>query len=111
MYTLERMGASMTGTYLRFYFREWRKFRAYTQEEVAEKLKVKRQTVSRIESGKATFDIMFLINFANLVQCPHFTDPIVRPPDTMGFKGHSPFSLEPERVRELREELESEEDS
>jgi DNA-binding XRE family transcriptional regulator len=67
---------------LRFYFREWRKFRAYTQEEAAAKLKVKRQTLSRIENGKADFTIRFLVNFANLVQCQSFTDPIVRAPDT-----------------------------
>lgn len=33
--------------------RAWRKYRGYTQEQLAEKAKVRKATVSEIESGKA----------------------------------------------------------
>jgi transcriptional regulator with XRE-family HTH domain len=65
----------------RFYFKEWRKFAGLSQEEVARELGMKRQTLSRIESGQADCSISFVKGFADLVGCRHFTDPLTRPPD------------------------------
>jgi transcriptional regulator with XRE-family HTH domain len=61
------------------FFREWRKAANLTQQEVAEALKSKRQTVSRIEKGD-DFAFSYLVAFSNLVGC-HYTAPITRPPD------------------------------
>jgi DNA-binding XRE family transcriptional regulator len=101
----------MSEIYVQTYFREWRKFSAYTQEEVATKLKVKRQTVARVEAGKADFTFKYLVMFANLVGCQHYSDPIMRAPDTMKFKGEDTFVFDPQRVREIREQLSRDDDS
>lgn len=63
------------------YLKAWRKFSGYTQGEVAERLKMKRQTVSRIENGTGPYDQHYLEGLADLVGC-HAYELLMRAPDT-----------------------------
>lgn len=87
------------------YMKEWRIFAGYTQAELAVKLKTKRQTLSRIESGKTDFTIKFLVEFANACSCNNFYDPLARPPDHMTYKGKE-FDYQPRRAREIMDMME-----
>lgn len=51
------------------YFREWRKFRKMSQEQVAEELETTKATVSRMETGKTQYNADYLQALADLFKC------------------------------------------
>lgn len=53
----------------RFYFKEWRKFRHLTQEEVAERIGTSTSTISQLETGKQGFTDTTLIALAEALNC------------------------------------------
>lgn len=53
----------------KFYFREWRKRRGYTQEELAAIVGVTASTISQIESGKQGFTDTTLVALADALTC------------------------------------------
>lgn len=62
------------------YFREWREYKNWTQQELADRLDTSAATVSRIEKGERDWGKGYLEAFAYVVGCPNPTDPITRPP-------------------------------
>lgn len=64
------------------YFREWREWKGWTQEELAVRLETTAATVSRIENGARDWSKGYLESFAHVMDCPDPTDPIRRPPGT-----------------------------
>lgn len=67
------------GKPLRPFFREWRKFRNMTQEQVAEALDTTKATVSRMETGKTQYNADYLQAIANLFKVREpdlFYDPV-----------------------------------
>ena len=51
------------------YFREWRKFKKLSQEELAARLELDRSNISRIERGESPYDQDYLERFALAVGC------------------------------------------
>lgn len=62
------------------YFAEWRRWKGWTQQELADRLETTVATVSRIENGERDWGKGYLEAFAFVVGCPNPTDPITRPP-------------------------------
>lgn len=63
------------------YFKEWRKFAGFSQEQLADRMGTSAPTVSRIEKGDRDFSGHYLQTFANAIGC-HPGDPISRLPPT-----------------------------
>jgi DNA-binding XRE family transcriptional regulator len=63
------------------YFKEWRAWRGWTQQELADEIGTTKQTVSRIESGARDWNKRYLEQFAHAVGCPNIYDPVSRPPN------------------------------
>lgn len=53
----------------RFFFKEWRKHRGYTQETLAEMIGVQASTISQLETGKQGFTDTTLIALADALKC------------------------------------------
>lgn len=53
----------------RYFFREWRKHRGYTQEELAEIVGVTPSSISQLETGKQGFSDTTLLALANALAC------------------------------------------
>jgi transcriptional regulator with XRE-family HTH domain len=53
----------------RFYFREWRKHRGYTQDALADMIGVTTSTISQLETGKQGFTDSTLIALADALKC------------------------------------------
>lgn len=53
----------------RFFFREWRKHRGFTQEELASRMGVATPTISMIENAKIGFTDQTLVAFAEALNC------------------------------------------
>lgn len=64
------------------YFKEWREWKGWTQQELADRMDTTKQTVSRIESGARDWSKGYLEGFAHVIGCPNPTDPITRPPES-----------------------------
>lgn len=52
---------------LRFFFKEWRKFRGLTQQDLADQLGLTKATVSRIETGDIDYGRRFLEGAADVL--------------------------------------------
>lgn len=64
------------------YFAEWRVWKNWTQQELADRMDTSAATVSRIEKGERDWGKGYLEAFSFVVGCPNPTDPITRAPDT-----------------------------
>lgn len=53
----------------RFFFKEWRKHRGYTQETLAEMIGVQASSISQLETGKQGFSDTTLIALAEALKC------------------------------------------
>lgn len=53
----------------RFFFQEWRKYRQYTQEELAELVGVTTSSISQLEAGKQGFNDSTLVALAKALAC------------------------------------------
>ena len=67
---------------IRAYFREWREWKGWTQQELADKLGTTAATVSRIENGERDWSKGYLESFSHVIECPEPIDPIRHPPGT-----------------------------
>lgn len=63
------------------YFKEWREWKGWTQQELADRLETTKQTVSRVENGTRDWGKGYLEAFAHIIGTPNPTDPITRPPN------------------------------
>lgn len=61
------------------YFKEWRRWKRLTQQELADRMETTKQTVSRIETGKRDWSKGYLEAFAHVISCS-LSAPIMRPP-------------------------------
>lgn len=61
------------------YIKEWRKFRGYTQEQLAERIGIARSYLTKIEKGSRRYDQPFLEAAAQALRCEP-ADLIVRDP-------------------------------
>lgn len=52
-----------------FFFREWRKHRGFTQEELADLVGVTASTISQLETGKQGFSDTTLLALAEALSC------------------------------------------
>ena len=64
---------------MRHFIREWRKFRSFTQEELAERMGIARSYVSHVEKGNRRYDQLFLESAADALNCTP-ADLIMRDP-------------------------------
>ena len=64
------------------YFAEWREWKGWTQQELADRLETTAATVSRVESGDRDWGKGYLEAFAHVIGCPNPSDPITRPPNS-----------------------------
>jgi len=62
------------------YFREWREWKLFTQQELADRMETTAATVSRVETGERDWSKGYLEAFAYVIGCPNVVDPISRPP-------------------------------
>lgn len=53
----------------RYFFREWRKHRGYTQEELADIVGVRASSISQLETGKQGFTDTTLMALAEALNC------------------------------------------
>ena len=53
----------------RQYIREWRKFRALTQQALAERMGLARSYISHVEKGRRRYDQLFLEDAAEVLGC------------------------------------------
>lgn len=53
----------------RFFFREWRKHRGHTQEELSELVGISAAAISQIETGKQGFTDTTLLSFSHALHC------------------------------------------
>lgn len=53
----------------RYFFREWRKYRGYTQEELAGMIGATAPSISQLEKGKQGFTDSTLVAFAEALSC------------------------------------------
>lgn len=90
---------------MKTYFLEWRLSSGLTQIEVAQRLKVNRQRVWRIERGKSDFTGKYLFGFAIVVNCPHPGDIINRAPDLLYFTSDKETGKTVRRAVELKASL------
>lgn len=65
----------------RIYFKEWRDWKGWTQQELADRLETTVATVSRIENGERDWGKGYLEAFSHVIGCDNPSDPITRPPD------------------------------
>jgi transcriptional regulator with XRE-family HTH domain len=63
----------------RHYIKEWRKFRALNQEQLAERVGITKSYMSKIENGKKRYDQPFLEAAAEALMCAP-ADLIMRDP-------------------------------
>lgn len=56
-------------THRRYFFREWRKSRGLTQEELADRIGVSTSTISQLETGKQGFTDTTLALLADALSC------------------------------------------
>lgn len=63
------------------YFKEWREWKGWTQQELADRMEIAKQTVSRVENGMRDWGKGYLEAFAYVIGCD-VSDPITRSPDT-----------------------------
>ena len=68
------------------YFREWREWKNFTQQELADRMDTTAATVSRIETGERDWSKGYLEAFSFVIGCPNVVDPISRPPPAHGQK-------------------------
>lgn len=73
----------------RFFFREWRKFRQLTQEQLAERVEMSVASISQIETGKQGFTDATLTVLARELNCRE-GDLLMRNP----LDKNAPWSLE-----------------
>ena len=66
---------------VRTYFAEWRDWKGWTQQELADRMETTAATVSRVENGDRDWSKGYLEAFAYVIGCPNPTDPITRPPN------------------------------
>ncbi len=59
----------LKGAKPRYYFREWRKFRGYTQEQLAEMVGLSAPGISQLETGKQGFTDSTLEVLAEALAC------------------------------------------
>jgi len=78
---------------VRTYFKEWRDWKGWSQQELADRIGTSKQTVSRVETGERDWGKGYLEAFAHVIGCPNPTDPITRPPN-------APITLD-DMVRDL----------
>lgn len=62
------------------YFKEWRDWKGWTQQELADRMETTKQTVSRVESGDRDWGKGYLEAFAHVIGCEP-GDPLTRPPE------------------------------
>lgn len=65
---------------VRTYFKEWREWKGWTQQELADRMETTKQTVSRVENGERDWSKGYLEAFSHVIGCPRPEDPISRPP-------------------------------
>lgn len=66
---------------VRTYFKEWREWKGWTQQELADRMETTAATVSRIEKGERDWSKGYLEAFSHVIGCENLTDPISRPPN------------------------------
>lgn len=66
---------------IRTYFKEWREWKGWTQQELADRLETTTATVSRIENGARDWSKGYVEAFAHVIGCENPADPITRAPD------------------------------
>lgn len=66
---------------IKHYLKEWRIYANFTQAELARRMGVTPPQISRIESGQRQPDLLFLQQFATVVECKHYADPLIFPPE------------------------------
>jgi transcriptional regulator with XRE-family HTH domain len=66
---------------IRTYFIEWREWKGWTQQELANRMETTVATVSRVENGARDWGKGYLEAFAYVIECPNPADPISRPPN------------------------------
>lgn len=67
---------------VRTYFAEWREWKGWTQQELADRMGTTAATVSRVENGERDWGKGYLEAFSYVIGCPNPTDPLTRPPGT-----------------------------
>jgi transcriptional regulator with XRE-family HTH domain len=63
------------------YFREWRIWKGWTQQQLADEMQTTKATVSRIENGTRDWSKGYLEAFAHVIGCANIADPLLRPPE------------------------------
>ena len=63
------------------YFKEWRVWKGWTQQQLADEMQTTKATVSRIENGTRDWSKGYLEAFSHVVGCASIADPISRPPE------------------------------
>jgi transcriptional regulator with XRE-family HTH domain len=92
----------------KFHFREWRKFREKTQEDLASEVGLSASSISQLETGKQGFTGDTLIAFARALNCHPGELLLCNPLDPDGFwhlfrKAEALKGLERKRMRDLME--------
>lgn len=67
---------------VRTYFKEWREWKGWTQQDLADRMETTKQTVSRVENGERDWGKGYLEAFSHVIGCPRPEDPITRPPES-----------------------------
>jgi Helix-turn-helix domain/Peptidase S24-like len=69
---------------VRAYFAEWREWKGWSQQALAERMETTVATVSRIETGQRDWGKGYLEAFAHVIGCPNPVDPLTGPPQEHG---------------------------
>lgn len=93
------------------FFQEWRESKNWTQQDLADKLKTTKQTVSRIETGARDWSKGYVEAFGEVIGC-HPLAPLLSPPraefdvsnflDALGMTRKMPDDVLAEAARSLR---------
>lgn len=84
----------------RYYFREWRKFRRLTQEELAGRIDMSASSISQLESGKQGFSQDTLESLATALECSPGALLLINPLDK-----RSPWALWEQLTPEKRQHV------
>ncbi len=83
------------------YFKEWREWKGWTQQELADRMEIAKQTVSRVESGARDWGKGYLEAFSHVIGCPNVTDPITRPPTAEVSLDEIMLQASPEKKKQI----------